>query len=680
MSLIALLACLLASCGDDTTNTIIVQPPEGATVLNQLQARYMGDAVDGKTADLRLAFFNGAYGAEVEGADYEALMIEAIDDMPESFASFAMKPGKYTFTNEYSGIPGEFVGGSREDGELKGSYYVKSEDGVKTTYLITGGEFEVIKGVSYVVKGRLFYEGVANETRLSPLPPEIEFYYSGPIAFENKDIPEGAIVVEKFYPEYFGDIFSTGTAFFALSCYNGFIDFDKGPAGAFDLFVLEAFNELPADETEFEVSDGEYTIYVENRGTEMKYIEGDPSYGSYKGTFYLKVDELGNSTAYMFTSGTVKISRYGNTYKMVTDLDGYVFNPADEEDTSNIVENVVIYYYGSMEFDIEPKPEVKPYSFNDGEGYFWGDADGPSSDKVVLTLRRLDMSDPETMSWNMGITLYTTSMQISDPNLLIESISIPEGTYNLSNSKAPFTFMPGAFNGEYSTSGTYYFELGHDGGAPPKRMAVITEGKFTVKYSGEDMIIETFFKGKDYQGNDFEMHEWWYQGQLKVIDKRPITEQLKPVFTKASLVYKKTVGNVGFADLLLTSDEFSGGGYRYELKMEVRMFSIPEDDDILLIPVEYAADTGQTEEFMTFKMGSFDPVSPTSLYPSYYKQISPDGNVVTAPVPIIRGTMEASMYGNGYKVDFRVGGQNLRTQRDAELNFTYTGPISVSRL
>jgi hypothetical protein len=634
----------------------------------------MGDAADGKTADLQLAFFNGAYGADVEGMDYEVLMIEAINEMPQESGTFVIKPGKYEYTAEYSGVSGQFVGGSVEEDIFKGTYFVKVEDGVKTTYVVTGGEVEIIKGASYVMVGKLdgYVSGAEEETTFEGM----EFYYSGPIEFENRDIPQGAIVLDKFYPEFFGDTFGTGTAFIATSFYNGDIDFSKGPVGAYEIFCMEAFNTMPADLLAFELETGEYTLDSEYTGDPLKFVEGDPTEGSYKGTFYRKVDALGNEIGYAFTGGTVNISRYGETYKVVANLNGYVFNPDDQFDTSNTVENIKFYYYGKIKFDIKVTP---PNQMNDGQGFYWGDVDKSGTDKIVLNLNQMNGSDPNVRIKSLGMTLYTEKVSYSDPNILIEEYAIPAGRYTVKSDKSAGSVMPGSFAGEYATSGTTYSEMGQDLGTPPIKIAAVTEGYMEISYPNGKFTVEMFFKGVDFNGNPCEIGDWWFEGFVPVTDKRAIEyEALTPEFTSAKLIYHDTINSVGIAYLMLTSDVFSEGGYRHELSMEVRTHdqSASSEELLMLTPVDYVADTNNTGERFTFKIGNYDATN-KYLYRSYYQQIYTDEQTITAPVVINGGTINNINNGDTSIITFALEGQNMRTNRPVKINARYEGEIET---
>lgn len=672
-----MLLTVLASCNDTNENPPAPptppQPTEDAIVLDQLQAFYMG-AADGKTADLKLAFFNGAYGADVEGFDYEVLMIEAINDMPEPFEPFIIEPGSYKYTAEYSGVSGQFVGGSIADDTKSGTYFKEVKDGVETTYIVTGGSVRFVKGASYVMVATL--DGYILDKDKTPFEGK-EFYYSGPIAFENRDIPQGAIVLNKFHSEYLGDVLGTGTAFIATSFYNGEIDFTTGPVGAYEIFVMEAFNTLPYDPSTFELATGEYTIDSNYTGAPLKFIEGDPTGGSYKGTFYRKVDALGNDTGYCFTGGTINVTAYGETYKVVANLDGYIFNPDDENDMSNTIEDVAFYYYGKAGFEIEVAPANE---LNDGQAIYWGDSESTGTDKIVLNLYQMDTGDPNVRMRQFGLTLYAEKASYPDPNILVEEYQIPAGRYEMKNDKSAMSVLSGTFTAEYGTSGSMYAEIGYEAG-PPTKLLVITDGYVEISYPNGKFHVElSFGNGKDFGGNESEIGDWMFDGFIPVTDKRTIEyEALTPTFTKARLQYHETIDGVGIAYLIMSSDEFTEGGARYDMVMEVRTHdqSASSVGNLMLTPVDYVPDTAGTTERFTFKIGSYDATN-KNLYRSWYQQIYTDEQTITAPVVLNGGKISCINNGSeGSIIAIALEGQNMRTNRPVKINTTWKGVIEM---
>ncbi|MDR2891121.1 MAG: hypothetical protein LBV18_05930 [Alistipes sp.] len=684
-----ILSGAFASCEPDNGNN----PPEPpkpskeAIVLDHSQALYMGDAVDGKTADLRIALFNGAYGAESEEFDYEALVVQAIDEMPASSEEFVITPGKYEFTAEHSGTPGQFVGGSVEGESLNGTYFVKMKDGEKTTYVITGGELDVVKGVNYVVvatlDGYIQSDGGGEPETFE----DMEFYYSGALSFEDRTAPKETIVLNKLHSEYFGNIYGTNSAFFAMSFYNGEIDFATGPVGAYDIFVMEAFGTLLADESAFELEVGEYTLDTEYTGEPLKFIEGDPTEGSYKGTFYRKVDEAGNDVGYAFTGGTIKVSKKGEDYEVTAVLDGYEFNPEDPTDTSKTVRGMRFSYLGQATFDIEPEPDNDENQLDDGQAFYWGDADASGTDKYVINLRQMSPENPDVRYINLALTLYAPKVTYPDPNILIEEGKIPEGTYTLKSDKSAMSALVGSFTqDQYSTAGITYSEIGFEGG-PPLKVLVATGGSVTVSYPDGTLRIEMSLDGKDYAGTQTEIGDWWFEGFMPVTDRRAIDhELLTPVFKKARLIYgyNRPEGlddNAGLAYLFLSSDEIGADGLRYEMQMEVYTHeqSGSTEQNLMLTPVEFTPDTAGEMSRFKFRVGTYD-ASNKYLYRSWYQQIYTDGETITAPVTIDGGSFNNTNNGSdGSIIIFHLEGKNNRTNRRVKIEAEFRGVIELEK-
>lgn len=504
---------------------------------------------------------------------------------------------------------------------------------------------------------------------------------------------------DDFAGEFYGDIFRYNSSYVCMWFYNGMIDPETGPTGSYELLWVEAFDEFAEDFEGYPgLKDGTYLPDADYEGAAFSYIMGDPTDGKgnltaedpYRGTFYRKVDDEGNTTAYFFTSGTITIA--GNT--MMAKLSGFELDLTKPDGRGEDVIDMEFKFEGSMGKDKftdgtntgGPDPEVYTFPELVFTAYY-GDFEIDGSGKFIINLS----NGKSSMKGRIGVSItgYMTPEATFEENGWV----YPEtGTYNVSDSKSPMTLIPGEVDMQKQlATGTYFYRLDEHGAGLGSALA-IDGGSITITDTGE--INES--TGKKVFRIDFNLtstqtaegidniDKYSFEGPLWYINQMPANTYSVPEIGAVSIWFNGNIGanGAGWGQLNIEGIPHpdTGNPQYFAMKMGIFFEAQPDKNSgepIIWTPGNYSFSDSRAA--MTASIGTYTETS-VATSGAFIKETNGMGNETLNWIALEGGTIKVTHNKDAnYTIEYvGVYGKDIKTWYPrTNINFSWTGDIEI---